>query len=63
VPGLSVAAWPVALWATLALAAVNTLLTSLLTLDEDAAFYRHVVKRLARAHGHSAWSCALAPRG
>ncbi len=41
--------WP-ALWLTLGLTATNTILSSLLTIDDDNSWYRNVVQRRMRHH-------------
>jgi uncharacterized membrane protein YvlD (DUF360 family) len=48
VPGFQVDGfWP-ALWLTLGLTAINTILSSLLTIDDDNSWYRNVVQRRMR---------------
>jgi putative membrane protein len=42
--------WP-AVWLTLGLTAINTILSSLLTLDDDNSWYRNVVQRRMRRRG------------
>lgn len=45
--------WP-ALWLTLGLTAVNTILSGLLTIDDDNSWYRNVVQRRMRRRGRRA---------
>ena len=45
VPGFQVAGLATAVWVALGLTAVNTLLSSLLTIDDDNSWYRNVVRR------------------
>ena len=48
VPGLTVENWGVAIVAALGLAAINTFITGLLSLNDEDSFYHNVVRRLAR---------------
>ena len=45
--------WP-AIWLTLGLTAINTILSSLLTIDDDNSWYRNVVGRRMRRRGRRA---------
>jgi len=45
--------WP-AIWLTLGLTAINTILSSLLTIDDDNSWYRNVVGRRMRSRRHRA---------
>ncbi|NQT47803.1 MAG: phage holin family protein [Chloroflexi bacterium] len=48
VPGFTVDNWGVAIVAALGLAAINTTITALLSLNEEDSFYHNMVRRLAR---------------
>jgi uncharacterized membrane protein YvlD (DUF360 family) len=47
-PGLDVADFLAAIWTVLGLAAVNTVVTGLLSINDDESFYRNVVQQIAR---------------
>ena len=51
VPGFSIDGWLTALWTTLGMAAVGTLLTGLASIDDEDSYYQNVVARLSRAVG------------
>jgi len=51
VPGIEIDGFLVAFLASILIAAVNTVLTTIIGLDEDESFYRHSLKRMARASG------------
>jgi uncharacterized membrane protein YvlD (DUF360 family) len=51
VPDIEVDGFLVAFVASILIAAVNTVLTTIIGLDEDESFYRHSLKRLARSRG------------
>jgi uncharacterized membrane protein YvlD (DUF360 family) len=51
VDGIEVDGFLVALIASVLIAAVNTLIVGIIGLDEDESFYRHSLKRMARAGG------------
>ena len=48
VPGFTVASVGTAIWAALGLTAINTILSALLTIDDDNSYYRNVIKRRAK---------------
>ena len=47
-PGIDVRDWGTAIAAALVLALANTMLTSLLTLDDEDVYYRRIIRRAAR---------------
>jgi len=51
VDGIEIDSFLVALIASILIAAVNTLIVGIIGLDEDESFYRHSLKRMARASG------------
>ncbi|MEA2026543.1 MAG: phage holin family protein, partial [Chloroflexota bacterium] len=51
VPGIAIDGFLVAFFASILIAAVNTVLTTIIGLDEDESFYRHSLKRMARSSG------------
>lgn len=53
-PGFVVADLIAALWAVMGLAAINTVATSLLSINDDESFYRNVILRLARRTDNAA---------
>jgi uncharacterized membrane protein YvlD (DUF360 family) len=48
VPGLSIDGWTTALWTTLWLAAMNTLFSGILALDDEDSYYQNVVEYIAK---------------
>ncbi len=51
VPGIEIDGFLVAFIASILIAAINTVLTTIIGLDEDESFYRHSLKRMARSGG------------
>lgn len=48
VPGFDLAGLSAAVWAAIGLTAINTIASSLLTIDDDSSWYRNVVRRRAK---------------
>lgn len=48
---LEISGWLPAFFASILIAAVNTILVAVIGLDEDESFYRHSLKRMARSGG------------
>jgi uncharacterized membrane protein YvlD (DUF360 family) len=51
VPGASITGFWAGLWVTVLMAALTTVLSALLAIDEDESWYRNVVRRQARRRG------------
>ncbi|MFV2062889.1 MAG: alkaline phosphatase family protein [Chloroflexota bacterium] len=51
VPGIEISGFVVAFVTSILIAAINTVLTAVIGMDEDESFYRHSLKRMARSGG------------
>ena len=51
VPGIQIDGFLVAFFASILIAAINTILVGIIGLDEDESFFRHSMKRMARVSG------------
>ncbi len=51
VDSIQIDGWLVAFFASILIAAINTVLVAIIGLDEDESFYRHSLKRMARSSG------------